>query len=285
MNFGIWLLVFLNIVLFAGFVFLFIRIHRPVKDDPRLSKGLQLLQSKISVLEDLSDRTDNQVNQLIVLMEKKCKSIQEQVIASDKQLAKIDQSMQKSLEIAKIFQDRIPHQEIMERQNTIKYVKAARLAHQGVSTADIMKELDLNQAEAEFISKVNREQLSFSEENLPAWLQPEDLKTVEEASAPVASKRESILNKPDLFDPPKVNQESLKKLEGEFRRAVQNAEQISHLSLQPTTAQPQQAYEEISLPSATPPPVEVEYQQATNAKGKVVNVKPVLFPKIEMPPR
>lgn len=132
MSFWVLLQILVNLVFVAGLVGAWIRLGRPQKDDPRLSKGLQLLQSKIAVLEDLSDRTETQVNQLTALLEQKVKDIQFKIQAADKQIAKIEQSMQKSLEVAKIFQDKIPHTEIIERQNTVKYVKAARLAHQGV---------------------------------------------------------------------------------------------------------------------------------------------------------
>jgi hypothetical protein len=194
-----------NLVLLAAVGFLWFRLNRPVKDDPRLSRGLQLLQSKISVLEDLSDRTETQVTQLTALMEQKCRDIQALVIQADKQIQKIDASMGKSLEVAKIFQDKIPHQEIIERQNTIKYVKAARMAHQGASIDQIATEVDLSRGEIEFIAKVNREQLQFSEDDLPAWAQEENLQekpqTAEDvfvsfvpASAPRANQAEKTLS-------------------------------------------------------------------------------------------
>jgi hypothetical protein len=161
------------IVLSTGLVALWIRLHRPPKDDPRLSRGLQLLQSKIAVLEDLSDRTDIQVQQLTTLLENKCKQIQEKLNQADQQLVRIDQSLKKSLEITEIFQDRIPHQEIIERQNTLKYVKAAKMAHEGRSVDEILKVVDLQLSEIEFITKVNKDQLMFAEDSLPSWAQAE----------------------------------------------------------------------------------------------------------------
>ena len=56
-----------NCVLFVGFLYVMVRLHRRPKDNPRLSRGLQLLQSKIAVLEDLSDRVDKQANDLTSL--------------------------------------------------------------------------------------------------------------------------------------------------------------------------------------------------------------------------
>ena len=89
------------LIMAAGLVALWVRALRPPKDDPRLSKGLQLLQSKIAVLEDLADRTDNQVQQLNLLIEKKAKELQEKILEVDRCLLKIDQNLVKSKEIAK----------------------------------------------------------------------------------------------------------------------------------------------------------------------------------------
>ncbi len=165
--------IFIDIVLLATIGFLWAKLSRPQKDDPRLSRGLQLLGSKISILEDLSDRTETQVKQLTSLMEQKVREIQTILLEAENQIQKIDQSMIKSLEVAKIFQDKIPHQEIIERQNTIKYVKAARMAHQGASIEEIVSAVDLPRGEIEFIAKVNRDQLQFSEQDLPAWAKQE----------------------------------------------------------------------------------------------------------------
>ncbi|MGZ3744753.1 MAG: DUF2802 domain-containing protein, partial [Pseudobdellovibrionaceae bacterium] len=183
MSFWVLLQVLVDLILIAGCVGVWIRLQRPPKDDPRLSKGLQLLQSKIAVLEDLSDRTELQVQQLTSLLEQKVRQIQQEVQNSDKQLLKIDQSMHKSLEVAKIFQDRIPHSEIVERQSTIKYVKAARLAHQGVSVSEIASQVDLSLGEIEMIAQVNKDQLMFCEESLPEWAQASTQPTTESASS------------------------------------------------------------------------------------------------------
>ncbi|MBX9767113.1 MAG: DUF2802 domain-containing protein [Bdellovibrionales bacterium] len=141
------------------------------QDDPRLSRGLQLLQSKIAILEDLSDRTDQQVKTLTALLERRSQSLQEQMSEAERHVSTIRKSMDQSLEVAKIFQDKIPHEEIIERKNTIKYVQAARLAHQGASLEAIRNQVDLPDAELDFLVKMNREGLMFSEEQLPSWAQ------------------------------------------------------------------------------------------------------------------
>ncbi len=161
--------ILVNVILGSFIYGLWLRLKKPPQDDPRLSKGLQLLQSKISVLEDLSDRTEVQVQQLVSLLDHKAKAIQQKVDESRQQINLIEQSMLRSREVAKIFQDKIPHQEIIDRQNTIKYVKAAQWAHAGKTAAEIAQMIDLPVGEIEFICKVNKDQLMFDTHSLPEW--------------------------------------------------------------------------------------------------------------------
>lgn len=154
----------------CGIFVIVMRMNRAPKDDPRLSRGLQLLQSKISVLEDLSDRTEAQVGQLTAILESKAREVQAKIELADRHVNEIRVSMERSLEVAQIFQDKIPHKEIIERQNTIKYVQAARLAHAGASVDELAAQVDLPRGELEFIASVNREQLMFAEDALPEWV-------------------------------------------------------------------------------------------------------------------
>lgn len=165
--------VVVDLVLALGLVIAWFRLKRPPQDDPRLSRGLQLLQSKISVLEDLSDRTDNQVKQLTTLIDQKTRLLQTKVIESEHQIQRIEQSMLKSREVAEIFQDRIPHEEVRQRQETIKYVRAAQLAHGGRSVQEIAQIVDLPLGQIEMIQKVNRDHLVFDPEALPEWAKTE----------------------------------------------------------------------------------------------------------------
>jgi hypothetical protein len=276
-----WLLlqVLVDLILIAGSVGVWIRFQRPPKDDPRLSKGLQLLQSKIAVLEDLSDRTEVQVQQLTSLLEQKVRQIQQQVQHSDKQLLKIEQSMQKSLEVAKIFQDRIPHNEIVERQSTIKYVKAARLAHQGKSAAEIASQVDLSLGEIEMIAQVNKDQLMFCEESLPEWAQastqptpPEYAESNEvdsfqesriDMEAPLS--REIPVDLTKAFEVPTADQEALKKLGDAFRQACETANHLQQVT---------QGFVEDNKSPVT----SEDTSQTTDAAGRVI--RPVKFPRI-----
>lgn len=168
--------VLINIGMGLTLWLLWMKLNRPAKEDPRLSKGLQILQSKISVLEDLSDKTETQVAQLSSLLDRKCRELNKAVMESEKQVQLIDQSTKKSLNVAKIFQDKIPHDEIIDRQRTQKYVNAARLAHQGLSASEIAEQVDLPLAEVSFIAKVNKEEKVYKESELPEWVEPAQIK-------------------------------------------------------------------------------------------------------------
>ncbi|HWU41921.1 MAG TPA: DUF2802 domain-containing protein [Bdellovibrio sp.] len=273
MSFWVLLQLFVDIILLAGVIGLWIRLNRPPKDDPRLSKGLQLLQSKIAVLEDLSDRTETQVNQLTALLEQKVKDIQSKIQSSEKQIAKIDLSMQKSLEVAKIFQDRIPHNEIVERQNTIKYVKAARLAHQGLSVDEIADQVtELSRGEIEFIAKINREQLMFCEESLPEWAQAQTQDQVQQDMSSV-------------FEVPKSDSDAMKKLGEAFKAACLEVdeEEATVAPATPTIATPTIATvtQEISQNFLGEKPQASRAKPVTNKKMDGV-IRPVEFRRIDM---
>jgi len=210
--------------LMAGLL-LYAKLSRPQKDDPRLSRGLQLLQSKIAILEDLSDRVDTQVKQLAQLIEQKGREVQESVYLAQEQIHRVDLSIQKSLEVSKIFQDKIPHKEIIERQNTIKYIQAARMAHQGLTADEIAQKIDIPRSELDFIVKVNRNKLMFSEEHLPQWAQ-ESLTQAEQAPTSQPQSQNSIRDLSKVFESfnvQPVHTEEIKKIEEAFKEAVELA--------------------------------------------------------------
>jgi hypothetical protein len=264
--------IFVDLILVASAGFMWVKLHRPAKDDPRMSRGLQLLQSKISVLEDLSDRTETQVTQLTTLMEQKCRDIQGTIFQAEKEIQKIQAATEKSLEVAKIFQDKIPHQEIIERQNTIKYVKAARMAHQGAPIDDIAAQVDLSRGEIEFIAKVNREQLQFSEEDLPEWAKQE----VAATAAPISADEllAPLIQKPIQHKQQEV-QQSLSNLGQQFRQAL-NQPQMPQTFSPPV----------IPTPAPTTATVQRGSANSTTASGEegvtVAAVRKVVFPKIEV---
>lgn len=225
-----WVLaqIILNIGFIAAALVCWARLNRPQKDDPRLSRGLQLLQSKIAILEDLSDRTDMQVKQLTHLIDQKGREVQEYVAQAQAQISKVETSIQKSIDVSQIIQDKIPHKEIVERQNTIKYVQAARLAHQGLSVDEIAAKIDIPRSELEFIVKVNKNKLMFSEKHLPDWAQEATSSldifesTQEEASAQEMQVRPRDYS--NVFEAPTVStvaQEDDKRIQEEFKKAIE----------------------------------------------------------------
>lgn len=219
---SIWALlqIVCNLAFFAVLFVFWLRLKRPPQDDPRLSRGLQLLQTKITVLEDLSDRTDNQVKQLTALLDQKTRMLQNKVLEAEQTMLKIDHSMHKSLEVAEIFQDKIPHQEIMERQQKVEYVRAARMAHSGLSVDDIAEQVSLPREQIELIAKFNREQLMFDEDRLPEWAS-RATEADEGAGGFTLTNVDFIAN----LEQPKTDFGAIARIESEFKSAIASAKE------------------------------------------------------------
>lgn len=204
MNIWLLLLTFFNIVLLAGLSFsLFLRVKEK-KEDQRLTKGLQLLQNKISILEDLSDKTDQQVRKLIHILDQKTGEVRKALADSDEQIQHIEAMLNKGLEISKIFHEQIPQGELQNRQKTNLYVTAAKMAHQGYTMDQILAQVDLTPAEIQMIIKVNKDNLQFAEDQLPAWAQ-----TTAATSSTTSALEEftqALTNQNTLFSPTKSNQ-------------------------------------------------------------------------------
>lgn len=171
------LLIILQVLLDLAFIamatlFLIERSKSKMTEDTRLSRGLQLLSSKIAILQDLMDRSETMGRQLSQILDNKEQEIQERIEEIELHLHKVQRATEKSQEVAKIFQDRIPHQEIIERQNTIKYVQAAKMANQGFSVDDIAKQVDIPRGELDLIVKLNRDRLMVNE---PEWAQEQTI--------------------------------------------------------------------------------------------------------------
>lgn len=164
------LLTIFNIILLAGLSFsLYLKVKEK-KEDQRITKGLQLLQSKISILEDLSDKTDEQVRKLIHTLDQKAIEVRQTLMNTEEQVQRIDDMIQQGLQFSQELKEHMPHDELHGRQKTALYVKAAKLAHQGSSLDEILNEVDLTPAEIQMIIKVNKENLQFSENHLPSWV-------------------------------------------------------------------------------------------------------------------
>ncbi len=170
MNYWLLTLSMINILLLTFGLFSWLTKNKSKVEDQRLTKGLQLLQNKISILQDLSDKSDEQVRKWVHLIEQKSHEVQHQLTHADDKILQINSVLSKALDVTKAFHEQVPHETLAERQKTSRYVQAARLAHQGMSAEQISEKTDLSVAETEIIIKMNRNQLQFSEDDLPAWV-------------------------------------------------------------------------------------------------------------------
>jgi|GEM_PF-2421295 len=170
MNYWLLSLSLLNILLLAYVSFNHLVKNKTKTEDQRLTKGLQLLQNKISILQDLSDKTDEQVRKWVYVIEQKSGEVKNQLMKSDEKIIQIEKSLSKALDVSKIYYEQVPHSEMLDRQKTSKYVQAAKLANQGYSTDQISQKIDLSAAELEMIFKMNRKELQFAENSLPGWV-------------------------------------------------------------------------------------------------------------------
>lgn len=211
-----------DLVAVASIAALWMRLRRPPQDDPRLSRGLQLLQTKITVLEDLSDRTDNQVKQLTQLLDQKNRLLQNRILEAEQQMVKIDHSMHKSMEVAEIFQDKIPHHEIAERQRTVEYVKAARMANSGLSVDEIAESVHLPREQVELIAKFNKDQLMFDESALPEWA----ARGMDREDMPSTFGMGEIDFVGNLEGRPNPDLQQMARIDSEFKAAVKTARDI-----------------------------------------------------------
>lgn len=175
---NIWLLLIglLNVLLLAGLSFsLFLRLKEK-KEDQRLTKGLQLLQNKISILQDLSDQTDEQIKNLVRLLDQKTENLKSEMHTADTKIHTLQIRSQQLIEQHQQSQAQTAEATLNTRNNSPNdkmtfYVQAARLAHSGFSADEIVSQIpSLNPAEIEMIVKVNKGRLQFSEEHLPQWV-------------------------------------------------------------------------------------------------------------------
>ena len=142
-------------ILFLGLI-VWLKRSFLVTRDSQQTRDSELLQAKIAVLEDLSDRTEVQVKQLTALMDKKAQKLKEVIHKAQMECAHVEQEREKSLEVAEIFKDKIPYDEVIERQKRIQYIKAAQMAYRGLSKEEISKEVTVPEGELELIMKVHK---------------------------------------------------------------------------------------------------------------------------------
>lgn len=171
MSFWMTVQIVFNIVMLLTVFVMWAKLKRPPQEDPRMSRGLQLLQSKIAVMESLSDKTEAQFSNINSLIDKKTEKLQKILIKSEDQMSRLDTAMTKSMDVAEIFQDKIPHEDVIERKNSVQLITAARMAHAGHSIEEIVDKVKLPRPQVELICKVNKNDLIFDKDSLPGWVQ------------------------------------------------------------------------------------------------------------------
>lgn len=155
---SIWFVVQLlvNIGFLLGLSLCLAKVFRKQEDDPRLTQGLRLLQSKISILEDLSDHTDNQVKQIMTLLDKKLTEVRGTMGQVHEHMQEVGRSIQEGQRRAEQICQDLTTEQVIEKKIESKYIQAARLAHQGLPVEEIVERLQLPRAEVALIVKVNK---------------------------------------------------------------------------------------------------------------------------------
>ncbi len=229
----------------ASFAIIYVRISRRPRETHGVREGMDLIESKLNALQDFLESADSQVRKMQELISVKSQQLDLQMQELTQESHKIGNSLLKAQETIDLFQERIPHEEFLDRKNAVNYVKAARMAHEGISLAEIARQIDIPMNELELICKLNKDSLMMTNEDLPS---PEFMIPTKTISG---------------FSPPlqQVSPE-LSSLGERFRNPTPTA---------PT-----------SLPSPAPAKFQGVILDGTNSKGQAIKVKKVTFPKIEL---
>lgn len=212
---NIWLLLLttFNLMLLAILsINLFLKVKEK-KEDQRLTKGLQLLQNKISILEDLSDKTDEQVRKLVHVLDQKTNELRVCTAEADAQLAEVNEAFTKNSELYQMnLQLQQQTMKDPHKTKTQLYVNAAKLAYQGYTVEQIAQHIDLSPAEIQMIVKVNKDQLQFAEDQLPQWAQSQQalvsqkLQQQEISTKELSEFADALSAQASLQTPPKMPQ-------------------------------------------------------------------------------
>jgi len=214
MSMSLIFLFVLNAFSLIGLAFLWVLYKRGPSEDPRLSRGLQLLQSKISILEDLSEKVEKQNGQVLGVIDRKAKDLENLMERSEAQIQALSAALEKGWAAVDHFEEKVPHAKALERENKVKYLRAAQLAHKGQSPEEIAKQVELSRAEIDLIWNVNKDHLQFDESAIPAWAERKLTQRKPQetpAPAPAAS-----------FSAPAPKQTQLKHLGDQMREALKS---------------------------------------------------------------
>lgn len=202
---SIWVLlqIIVNIFVLVGVVVCLVKTFKTKEDDSRLTQGLRLLQSKISILEDLSDHTENQVQQLMTLLDKKLIEVRKTIQHMNVQINEVDRSIEQGKKMAQAIQHEMASDQMTEKKLESRYIQAAQLAHQGLGVEEIMQQVELPRGEVELITKVNRKKCVY-----------------QNSKTSKGSYQKEILSR--SLEMPDITTNSVDKAQIDFQEAVQN---------------------------------------------------------------
>ncbi len=254
----------------ACFTIIYIRVNKRPAENNRFREGLQMIEGKLNALQDFLEYVDGQVQKMQELISVKSQQLDSQLHNLDQENQKIDNSLLRAKETLDLFQERIPHEEFLDRKNSIKYVKAARMAHQGMSLSEIAKQIDIPMNELELICKLNKESLMITGEDLPDWLETE---------APIAPTLPpdtpvKPLPMPEFHNPTRVVTAFSPPLQQVSPELSSLGEKFRQQSAEPLIAAAIATKKERASMGGV--------LDGTNSKGQSIKVQKVVFPKLEL---
>lgn len=152
---------------------LWIRLRHLAGEDGKLRQGLQIIHSKIAILEDLSGQIDDQHQQINLVLESKTKQFEAKFEAANQLINQLNQTIAQVEEKNQFISEGLTPEVQIERETAIKYVKAAFLAHRGMQPGPLAELVGLGIEEASLIKTMNQDQLQFKVAELPDWMLPQ----------------------------------------------------------------------------------------------------------------
>ncbi len=161
---------FFDLVLLFAIGLLFGKLKQTVGDDGRIRQGLQILQNKIAILEDLQQKIDEQFKALSQILDIKNKKMDESVLMASSLIKTLEIKIQEGNKILLDLPDNLKININHEDEQTLIYARAAIISSRGgedVSPLQLSTHLGISYEEAELIYKLNHKGLQFDITSLP----------------------------------------------------------------------------------------------------------------------
>lgn len=149
------------------------RLRHLAGEEGKLRQGLQIIHTKIAILENLSEQIDDQHHQINLVLDSKTKQLDNKFEVANQLIDQLNQTINQVEEKNQYITEGLNPEVQVERETAIKYVKAAFLAHQGMQIQQLAELVGLGIEEASLIKTMNQEQLQFKVDELPQWMLPQ----------------------------------------------------------------------------------------------------------------